>query len=316
MAPQWSLEDLENNNSLESYLSYDSNSRVLEISGFHFDSGQGDFYMTRFIEKHSADSYSKIIFRNISFYGASSYSYAFGADLCLKNCTFEKTVKVRLQASRVEFIGCNLSSVENLILDTKFIVVTDSTLPITRVDQNLRLLKTEGRVNFKQISGIEAFLSSDLAPVIYFSQFTEISIDKEVAFRILNNLALKNSDNTQAHLFHNKLLEVSPLGWEDRWLRRFSGVTNDHGRSWVRPLLGMWIVNVLAIGILNYHQFADLTVLDRAVLSLNVNPLASFVNGEGLEHWSTNVDVIRRIVLAALTYQLIVAARRFAFVKK
>ena len=232
------------------------------------------------------------------------------ANLILDNCRY-----LELKNSRINTVN----PVQSKISTSKYIT-------------SLYLLRVEN-------STIERIIRSELllekGTVVFFDAKSNIRSYPEVAYRELRQCAVRHNDTIQSLIFYKKLLELRldeirqenwTENWDDKILLRLEQLSNNFGTSVIQPILLMLILNLI-FAIILYLQhvpeslahFLEDVSLNFRILSvvLNVNPLASFTEISGFEDdWLVHLDYIRRILLAVLIYQTIVAARRFAFVRK
>ncbi len=171
-----------------------------------------------------------------------------------------------------------------------------------------------------RIKGLPYLLSPQSDTVVLFSRDSSITKNPEMSYRQLRVVAEKFNDNVQSHILYTKTLELyAKKSDKDSyillWLER---LTNNYGQSFILPIVWMFVVNSAFLTFFLFTGTIGLsTIFDYLASVLNINPLNEFIDSKisASVGWAVALDSVRRLMLAALAYQAVTAARRFNFKK-
>jgi hypothetical protein len=322
--------DLTGNNFLENYsdfINFDEITKTLELENLdiHSNDRNGQL-LSRIWSAFSPNTEIEIIIlKNVKF-SAGNLNLNIGKRLIIDSCETIGHKNFSLYPEEIEIINCNIYEF-SFDLNARSLIITNSNVgkiniyPYANDGPRIKSINIQGQSRIKQITGLHWLLENNSSTVIIFSQDSKILNSAEESYRIMRLISNKFGDVVQSHIFHTNSLELytAHSDSDTKTLLFFERWTNNFGRSIFLPVFWMLVINLLSISILigfsdKFHVNGIWNLIGSIV---NISPLSSYVS-EVFENtsWEFSLDSIRRIFLAILTYQVIVSARRFSFVKK
>ncbi len=257
---------------------------------------------------------------------ADNVTFLSADKLVLSSCSITKEATFAGYPREVEIINCDIPKF-NFYLGIPSLKVIDSNIGVISIgfgasgESNVKTINIQGKSSIYKITGLHTLLRNETGTVVIFSQESKIVADAEESYRIMRLISNKFGDAVQSHIFHTKAVELYSRYADDdtKTLLFFEKWTNDFGRSIFLPIFWMIIFNFLSILILVYfsNNFCVDGFWDLFGSILNIGPWSSFIPEDvNRISWEFSLDSIRRVLLAILTYQVIISARRFSFSRK
>ena len=311
------------------FISFDEVNKVLEIKNLTLRSlDTNGRLLYRIINQISHNvEVDTVVLQNVKFQAGNLY-LDIANKLILKACIISgpDSQEFGMNLRELEIIDCNVPEF-NFDLDASSLLISGSSLGTINIisyvenGPRVKVINIQGRSTIRKITGLHFLLSNEANTVVIFSQDSQIVKDAEASYRIMRLISNKFGDVVQSHIFHTHSVELYATHADNdtKVLLFFEKWTNNFGRSIFRPLIWMLTINYLFL--ISLLAFSDVLFIKDAIDFLgsmfNISPLSSLVPEEiSRTSWEFSFDSIRRVLLAILTYQVIVSARRFSYVKK
>lgn len=315
---------------VQNLIRYDFSENTLYIDGLHLIETRQDNLIDRILSK--INDYRSTIERvHISNSLLENVQFYHGKELVLDECEVLNVVRVgstvtSVSVYRTKFSMSALlvvgSAVQNLSVKSSYlsIKIDGSYNNSSGIYKNsLKSLKVTSSSVIYKIMGLYHLKNSQNC-IVTFSQDSKIIEDAEHNYKMLRFLSDSINDTTQSHVLYAKMLDIFALksDKDNSLLLWFEKLTNNYGQSFVLPILWMFVVNsVFLVLFMAGGEIQLKTFFDYVASVLNVNPLNEFINTKNVSKvdWALALDSVRRLLLAALAYQTVTAARRFSFKK-
>lgn len=309
------------------YISFDEVNKVLEIKNLNLRStDRNGQLLSQVRDKLSPETQpDSIVLQNVTF-EAGKLNLGIANKVTIDACSVSGSHSFGTHPKELEVINCNTPEF-NFDIDTRSVYISNSTIGVIAINSyqqggpRVHAINIQGKSIIEQIKGLYWLLESDSNTIVIFSQESNILKDAETSYRIMRHISNKFGDVVQSHIFHTKSVElyVPHADKDTKTLLFFEKWTNNYGRSIFRPIL--WMVGINAVSLFVLLSFSDTFCVknlpDLLGSVFNISPLSSLIPDDLIKtNWEFSLDSIRRVFLAILTYQIIVAARRFSFVKK
>lgn len=309
------------------FVSFDEVNKVLKLRNLNLRSTDRNGQllsrvMSKFSPNVEADS---IVLQNVTF-EAGNLNLGIANKVTINACSVLGNQSFGGYPNELEIIDCNTPEF-NFDLNARSLFVSNTSIGIITINSyegggpRVKTINIQGKSKIAQIKGLHWLLEADASTVVIFSQESRIVKDAEASYRIMRLISNKFGDVVQSHIFHTNSVELyEPHADRDtKALLFFEKWTNNYGRSIFRPIIWMVGINIIFIfSLLFYSEILCIkNIPDLLGSVLNISPLSSLVSEASPKiSWEFSFDSIRRVLLTILTYQVVVAARRFSFVKK
>ncbi|MFM2423759.1 MAG: hypothetical protein RLZZ70_146 [Candidatus Parcubacteria bacterium] len=224
--------------------------------------------------------------------------------------------------SKSNFISLSNSQIGNIKFissEPDDIVIQNSSIRNLSVAQSTSNL-TISKSNI-DVFNIDDIIKNNNLTNFYFSKDSHISWRPEENYRKLRILASKNQlySSIQQHILHIKEIQsftTNNKSINDILLFYGNKILNNHGQSFIQPIILMYLVNALLISTINYfHSEIDLSfsysLTTNLIQAINISALneLEYVTSERLNA----LDGLRLVLMAIFTYATISAAIKFNF---
>jgi hypothetical protein len=238
------------------------------------------------------------------------------------NCKFNNSRLTINSTKMLRLLGCKIDSLVDDGSNT-LINIKDCTIDYVKLSDSLRSVDIQtseiGNIDLSDILIKNSLIN------LYLDEKTTIKVDTANTYKKIQNLIKKDIlySKIQHHILYTKELEAytnEGKSIDDKLLFMFNNILNKHGRSVLRPLAILFIVNLFFIfwfnvsnSIIDTYTVKNwLRLLYESLLqSLDVSPLNSYP--AELSKEMRAVDGLRKILLAVISYNIISAAIRFKF---
>jgi len=236
-------------------------------------------------------------------------------DLTIENCSEFVASDCVEEVSQIDINNtCHTLSIENSVIGE------------CRLPYSLESLHVVGSKIHKL--NIDSALFKNPMSSLQFDDSEIVGSDNEKKFQTYKKLRIlakqsKLKDKIQEHVLYTKELDsyVSSNNKklsDDYILFMLNDLVNKHGRSFVRPVILMLLINFVFMLLFNF-SVAELDILDNCEvirkslwMLFDLSPLSAYEYYK-LSDEMTSLDSLRRILLAILTYSTISATLRFKF---